>query len=100
MKALHFINDYLRGRKQRTKISDTYSSWEEILCEVPRGSILRPLLFNMDLCDLFVIMDQYELANYADDNTPYVSGKNIDGVVKSLEEAKDLSNNLSINSYL
>ena len=31
-------------------------------------------------------MDQYDIANYTNDYTPYVSGKNIDEVVKSLEE--------------
>ena len=30
--------------------------------------------------------DSEDIANYADDNTPYVSGKNIDEVVKFLEE--------------
>ena len=35
-------------------------------------------------------MDQHDIANYADDNTPYVSRKNTDGVVKSLEEASRL----------
>ena len=73
MKALRFITEYLRDRKQRTKISDTYR--EEILYEIPQGSIVGPLLFNIDLCDLFVIIDQHDIANYADGNTPYVSGK-------------------------
>ena len=90
MKALRFINNYLRQRKQRTKISDTYSSWDEILYGVPQGSILGPLLFNIDLCDLSVIIDQHDIANYVDDNTPYASGKNIDEVVKSLEKVSRL----------
>ena len=53
-KALRFIYDYLRHRKQRTKIADSYSSWQEILYGVPQGSILVPLLFNAVLCDLFI----------------------------------------------
>ena len=87
MKALRFIKECLRDRKQRTKISDTYSSWEEILHGVPEGSKLGLLLLNIDLCDLFAIMNQHDIAYYADDNTPYVFCKNIDEVVKSLEEA-------------
>ena len=51
---------------------------------------MGPLLFSIDLCDLFVIMYQHDIANYADDNTPYVSGKNIDEVVKLLEKASRL----------
>ena len=87
-KALCFIYDYLRHRKQRTRIGDSYSSWQEILYGVPQGSILGPLLFNADLCDLFITTSCYDIANYADDNTPYVSGRNIKDVVASLEEVE------------
>ena len=48
---------------------------------------MGPLLFNIDLWDLFFIMNHEDIANYADDNTPYVSGKNIDEVVRFLEES-------------
>ena len=74
MKALNFIYNCLRNRTQRTKIDNAYSSWQNILYGVPPGSILGLLLFNIDLCDLF-IMNHKDIANYADDNTPYVSGK-------------------------
>ena len=68
-KTLLFIYDYLRYRKQRNKIADSYRSWQEILYNVPRGSMLRPLLFNADLCDLFITTSHYNIANFADDNT-------------------------------
>ena len=87
MKALNFIYDYLRNRKQRTKVYHAYSSWQNILYEVPQGSIFGPLLFNIDLCDLFFIMNHEDIASYANDNTPYVSGKNIDEVVRFLEDS-------------
>ena len=35
-------------------------------------------------------MDQHDIANYADNNAPYVSEKNIDEIVKSLEESSSL----------
>ena len=89
-KALCFIYDYLRHRKQRTKIADSYSSRQEILYGAPQGSILGPLLFNADVCDLFITMSQYVIANYADDNTPYVSGRIIEDVVASLEEVSEV----------
>ena len=67
---MNSIYDYLRNHKQTTKIDNTYSPWQDILYAVPQGSILGPLLFNIDLCDLFPIMNHEDIANYADDNTP------------------------------
>ena len=52
-RAVRFVYDYLTSCKQRTKISNTYRSWQEILSEVPQVSILGPL-FNIDICDLTV----------------------------------------------
>ena len=62
-----------------------FAGWEEILFGVPQGSISDPLLFNIFLCDLFWIMCETDFASYADDNTTYVSGYSIDGLIKSLE---------------
>ena len=52
---------------------------------LPKGSILGPLLFNIFLCDLFWIMCETDFASYADDNTLYVLGDSIDDVIKSLK---------------
>ena len=35
-------------------------------------------------------MSQYDIANYAEDNTPYVSGRNIEEAVASLEEVSEV----------
>ena len=53
--ALRLVNDYLSNRKQRTKIENTYSTWVDIIFEVPQGSILGPLLFKVFLADLFLL---------------------------------------------
>ena len=88
--ALKLVHNYLSNRKQRTKINSTYSSLLEIIFGVPQGSILGPLLFNIFLIDLFFIIEDTDIASYADDNTPYVIADNIDGVIKSLEEASEI----------
>ena len=71
--SLKLVNDYLPRRSQRTKIGNECTSWTEIVWGVLQG------LF-------FFIIDKFNIASFADDNTPYVTGDNTFSVVKLLEE--------------
>ena len=88
--ASKLVHNYLSNRKQRTKLNSTYSSLLEIIFGVPQRLILGPLLFNIFLSDLFFIIEDTDIASYADDNTTYVIADNIDRVIKSLEEASEI----------
>ena len=77
--ALKLVHDYLSDRKQRTRVNNSYSTWLEILFGVPQGSILVPMLYNI-LADLFFILSKIDIANYADDNTPYTSSNDVNGL--------------------
>ena len=39
------------------------------------------------MADLFFILNDVDIASYADDNTPYVIADDINGVITSLEKA-------------
>ena len=82
----YFINSYLKGRKQRTKINSSYRVFAEILFGVPQGSILGSLLFNIYICDLFIENSDIDIANYADDNTQYVCSSDFHSVFFKLQK--------------
>ena len=69
------LKAYLTGCFQRTKGSNSYSSWSEKIAGVHQGSILGPLLFNIFFNYLFLYPEETFLSNYADDNTLYSIGK-------------------------
>ena len=52
---------------------------------VPYESILGPLLFNIFMCDLFIISGEIDFASYADDNKHFVSEATPENAVSSLE---------------
>ena len=87
MSALRFVHGYRKNRMQRTKVNSKYSPWEEIMFEIPQGSILGPLLLNIFLCDLILIMDNIGITSCADDNTSYTTASSIEEVIKKSENA-------------
>ena len=99
--ALRLIHDYLSNIKQRTKIDDNYnSSWSEILFDVPQGSVLGPLPFNIFLLNLFCVLKDIDIASYVDDSTHFIVENNTDNVIASLEQVSDTLFNWLKNNRL
>ena len=84
--SIKLLYSYLTNRRQRVRINSNYSTWSEIISGVPQGSILGPLLFNIYLSDLFLFTDNSDVANYADDNSPYACKADIHSVIAQLEK--------------
>ena len=83
--ALNLIHSYLSNRTQVIKINNSFSRRSSIEYGVPQGSVLGPLLFNIDLTDLFYECEDSNITNYADDTTPYACGEKIRFVILELQ---------------
>ena len=94
--AVTFIYSYLKRRKQGVKINDTESIFQILLSGVPQGSILGSILFNIFINDLFLFINEVELANFADDNTIYTTKKNVEGLIKAIDWFE--INNMIVNT--
>ena len=81
--SLKLIHTYLTDRLQRVNVNASFSSWKEILSGVPQRSVLGPELYNINSNDLLFLL--LEIANYADDNSPFTTAPTIKGVLSNLE---------------
>lgn len=83
--SLKLILCYLTGRKQRVRVNASMGKWMDILTGVPQGSVLGPELYNINSSDLFLFV-MLEIANFADDNSPFSTEQTIPQVISNLEK--------------
>ena len=82
--SLNLFLDYLSFRKLRTKPGFTCSKWSKIRCGIPQESALGPLLFNIFIDDIFMIIEQLDICNFADDNTLFSCRKRLTKIKEDL----------------
>ena len=81
-KLIMWLKSFLNGRFQRVVLNRVQSHWSEVTSRVPKGSVLGPLLFVMDVAETI----QCELGIFADDTKIY----SIINSVRDVEEKCDL----------
>ena len=67
---------------------------------VLQGSILGPFLFSIFICDAFYLLEDFDIANYAIDTTPYCAGKSAEFVANNLEQSSTILFEWFNNNYL
>ena len=65
--ALEWVNSYLCKRLQYVEFNGVSSSYKEILCGVPQGSVLFPLFFLIYTNDICHLSNLNDLVLFADD---------------------------------
>ena len=89
LESLIFIQSCLTNWIRRVKINTSFSEYSNVESGVPQESISGPLFFNIFICNLFFDDIDIDLANYADDTTPYAYDLEIDKVIESIEKNID-----------
>ena len=100
---LNLLKSYLSNRFQYVEYNGVHSKKAEIVCGVPQGSILGPLLFLLYINDLANASSIIFSVLFADDSNLFLTGKNPNELIKIMN--KEIShvvdwlriNKLSIN---
>ena len=96
---------YLINKLQCCKMNKSFSKWGKVLNVVPhnvapQGSIFGPLLFNIFLNCIFLSLQKYDLANYADDSTLHTSDKSISNIMNSLRHDFTILSQWFYNNFM
>ena len=95
---LEWFKSYLNNREQVCVVNGKTSSAKKIMCGVPQGSILGPLLFLLYINDLPECLDKTSPYLYADDTQILSSANDIEELTENLnKDLKKLSEWLDRN---
>ena len=72
-----WFSSYFSKRSQSTQIGSTVSNKEEIVCGVPQGSVLGPLLFLIYVNDVYQCSQIFDFYLFADDTNLLYSNKDL-----------------------
>ena len=82
--ALRYISSYLENHKQYVSIDGLKSDLTTIVCGVPQGSILGPILFLLYINDLNSVSKILKTIMFADDTNLFLTGYDITTVEQQL----------------
>ena len=103
--VLEWFKNYLSNIKQYVSYNSCDLELKDVVCGVPQGSILGPLLFILYVNDITNTSDVLEFILFTDDTTILYSHPNIENQIinRMNEEMKEVSNwfkanKLSVNA--
>ena len=99
--ALKWFCSYLTDRSQCVCIDDIWSTFLQIKCGVPQGSILGPMLFIIYINDILKSSYLFQFIMFADDTNLFASHSNLGELLTIVnQEIAKISNGLKITNFL
>ncbi len=98
--ACEFMSCYLSGRCQRVGSSNEKDSWETLTKDIPQGSGLGPIIFNIFMNDAFYFIQKCDFVNYADDDTLSKISSTMESLMKCLMHYSEVAINWFHNNFM
>ena len=95
--VLEWFKNYLSNRTQYVSYNNCKSSLRDIVCGVPQGSILGPLLFILYVNDITFTSNVLDFILFADDTTILYSHKDINSQVNVVNEELKVRKDLNVS---
>ena len=100
---INWFKGYLDNRSQYVTYNEKRSDIKDVICRVPQGSILGPLLFKIYINDFASVSSTLYYVLFADDINVFISGNNLKKLINTLHIELDKlyawlqSNKLTLN---
>ena len=108
--AYRWFENYLFNRRQFVSIGNVSSEYTDLICGIPQGSTLGPILFLIYINDIHTCSKLLSIRLFADDTNVFYSDKNLNNLEQIINEelikltdwlrANKLSLNISKSKYM